>query len=163
MSSDISGVCQVHSFESATELCRRCGLEFCDTCIVSPFGAKKPYCKECAMTLGGVRAHVTRNALPARQIRRRVKEFETITAARRRTTDPVEMPDLVDPVLDDPTVEPSSEPQRVPSPASIMGEESMAEELPNGGDAPVPSPTGRGGSDPADGVAPPIDWNRPFG
>ena len=50
MSDDITGLCRDHSFETATAMCRRCSLEFCDTCVVYPFGPKKPFCKECAMT-----------------------------------------------------------------------------------------------------------------
>ena len=48
MSIDLTGLCREHSFESAAELCRRCGLEYCEACVVYPFGAKKPLCKTCA-------------------------------------------------------------------------------------------------------------------
>ena len=54
MSMHLTGLCREHSFESAAELCRRCGLEYCEACVVYPFGARKPLCKSCAIAMSGL-------------------------------------------------------------------------------------------------------------
>ncbi len=160
MSDDITGLCRAHSFEAATDLCRRCGLEFCEICVVYPFGPKKPYCKECAMALGGVRSNVTRHALSPRLIRRRVKQFNTFMRGRETSHEAVETPTLIDPSLDDALAAP---PPAVTAAVPAGADPSSAAEqgaVPTPPPPPVPSQPG--GAGPAEGVAPPIDWNKPF-
>jgi len=158
MSDDITGLCRDHSFESATAMCRRCSLEFCDTCVVYPFGPKKPYCKECAMAAGGVRTHVSRPAQPPRLVRKRVKAFEALKAAQD-TAAPSPAPILVDPVLQDSPQE--TDPIAEPVPA--MTGSAAADLLDHIPDAPLLPPPPPGAEDPTGGLAPPIDWNQPFG
>ncbi len=162
MSDDITGLCRDHSFETAIEVCRRCGLEFCEVCVVYPFGAKKPVCKECAMMLGGVRSQVTRNALPNRAIRYRVKVFEKFKADRRAPAVVADAPNLIDPTLADAFDVGDDDLQKVPAtvPAADTAFDDSVdpENIPS---APPPPPLA--GTDPADGVAPPIDWSQPFG
>ena len=163
MSDDITGLCRDHSFETAVDLCRRCGLEFCEVCVVYPFGPKKPFCKECAMSLGGVRTQVTRNAQPSRLIRRRAKEFSLVVGRQRAPVTMRGAPDLVDPTI-----------PGVPDPADNAGER-VPVTVPSGDDTAFvdsldarfreapPAPPAPAQVDPADGVAPPIDWKQPFG
>ena len=75
MSMDFTGLCREHSFESAVALCRRCGHEYCDNCVVYPFGAKKPVCKACAISMGGVRSAAGLPAMPPRLVKKRAKAF----------------------------------------------------------------------------------------
>jgi len=75
VSLDFTGLCREHSFESATALCRRCGLEYCEDCVVYPFGAKKPVCKTCAITMSGVRSQAGLRAMPPRLVKKRAKAF----------------------------------------------------------------------------------------
>ncbi len=159
MSDDITGLCRAHSFETATDLCRRCGLEFCEICVVHPFGPKKPYCKECAMALGGVRTHVTRQALPTRQVRKRVKAFEAFLKGRQTTLTTPAVPDLVDPTIES-AAAPTPEP--VPAGAPAMDDALLDTDF-DAGQIPPPPPPPVGDNGPGDGVAPPIDWNQPFG
>lgn len=159
MSDDITGLCRDHSFETATAMCRRCSLEFCDICVVYPFGPKKPYCKECAMAAGGVRTHVSRAAQPPRLVRRRVKAFEAYTAGKDAggaSPSPV----LVDPISQD-SIPSEMDPIAAPVPAlSGSGATDLLDEIP---DAPLPPPPPPGAGESTDGLAPPIDWNQPFG
>jgi hypothetical protein len=151
VSDDITGLCREHSFETADEVCRRCGGEFCELCLVYPFGANKPLCKECAMVAGGVRNHSSRPELKGRAIRTKVKAFEQ---RRRRVSDSVAATpavEVTDPTLDDPRA-PTDERIAVPVPGP-------AEQTTAGDDPPPPPPPPSS----ADGVAPPIDWSQPFG
>jgi hypothetical protein len=53
----MEGRCERHQFDRAIDRCGRCGGEFCHTCVVYPFGAKKaPYCLPCAVEAAGVRS-----------------------------------------------------------------------------------------------------------
>ncbi len=154
MSAELTGLCRDHSFETAIDVCRRCGFEFCEICVVHPFGAKKPFCKECAMVQGGVRTHSARPAQTPRVIKKRVKEFDKMKARVAAASGP-EAPALVDPVLQDwldtTPVDPESAPGLNPSAADRA-------------EANVPDVAGVVTDDePADGVAPPIDWSKPFG
>jgi hypothetical protein len=145
MFDDINGLCLDHSFEKATTMCSRCAREFCDICVVYPFGPKKPYCKECAMAAGGVRTHVSRPAQPPKLVRKRVKAFEAfIASAQAGGTDPVDFGSIIVP---DTTI-------NGPSATDLL------DEIP---DAPLPSPTPPPDDDLTNDVAPPIDWNQPFG
>jgi hypothetical protein len=145
MSNDITGLCLDHSFESAAAICRRCAREFCDTCVVYPFGPKKPYCKECAMAIGGVRTHVSRPAQPPKLVRKRIKAFEAfIAAAQSGEAAAAELNAIaaLNAVINAPTAT------------------DLLDELPG---APIPSPTAPSEDKPAEGLAPPIDWDQPFG
>jgi hypothetical protein len=71
----MQGRCDKHLFESAEDMCGRCGYEFCGECLVYAFGTKKPpLCISCAVAAAGIRSSagnrpvVTRNEM--RQIRR---------------------------------------------------------------------------------------------
>ena len=114
------------------------------------------------MTLGGVRSHVSRNALPGRGIRQRVKAFEKFKADRRTPIGVANLPDLIDPTLPDAFDITDDNPQRVPAtvPATDTGFGEMVD--PESIPLPPPAPPAAG-VDPADGVAPPIDWSQPFG
>lgn len=170
MTTQLTGLCLDHSFETAENLCRRCGVEFCELCLVYPFGAKKPLCKDCAMVAGGVRSHGTRPEMPRRDLKRRVKEWEarvaaTAPAAEEATlSDPLsaESPTLdpapADPLLADPML---TDPR---TPTADDGASVAAALTQDFGDVPPPPPApARPGEEPADGVAPPIDWSQPFG
>ena len=53
----MEGRCERHQFDRAIDRCGRCGGEFCHTCVVYPFGAKKaPYCLPCAVEAAGLRS-----------------------------------------------------------------------------------------------------------
>lgn len=158
---ELTGLCADHSFEAATEVCRRCGFECCEICVVYPFGAKKPLCKECAMVEGGVRAHSPRPAAPGRLIRKRASAFAKRTAAK--TGKRPDMAEIVDPVLQDWMESTPDEPEREPAPVAVAETPRPTEvdaTIEPGTDL---TPTAPPGEEPADGVAPPIDWNKPFG
>ena len=152
MDTEITGLCRDHSFETADAVCRRCGHEFCEICVVHPFGPKKPFCKECAMVEGGVRNMSARPALPSRLIRKRVKAFDKKMADMTAAVVP-EAPVIVDPVLED---------WLERTPAKGESDTPDAPEEPSA-PAPAPTPSLTSPDEPADGVAPPIDWNKPFG
>jgi hypothetical protein len=59
-------------------LCQRCGLAWCNDCLVHVFGPKKPpMCVECAMFVGGVRGAATRPAMRKRELKARLKAIKT--------------------------------------------------------------------------------------
>ena len=162
MSDDITGLCEDHSFESAEEVCRRCGGEFCELCLVYPFGAAKPMCKECAMVAGGVRSHSSRLEMKGREVKRKIKAFEQ---RRRRTAEAataVNAVEVSDPILTDPLAPTEDDLQRVsvPAPAPVEPEVEPTEEPPPPPPPPPPPATAPTGDA---GVAPPIDWSQPFG
>ena len=154
MSAELTGLCRDHSFETAIAVCRRCGLEFCEICVVHPFGAKKPFCKECAMVQGGVRTHSARPAQTPRVIKKRVKDFEKIKA-RGATAAGADAPALVDPVLQDWLDTAPAEPGPAPAAKASAADRAEANV--------VDVATVVTDDEPADGVAPPIDWSKPFG
>lgn len=158
MLSDMNGLCHLHSFSVAQAVCHRCGHTFCEECTVHPFGARKPLCKDCAMVIGGVRPHAQRPAQPKRVIRQRVR-------ALRRLREHGDQPQLVSTF--DTLAWPGSGPTEdgTPAPPGSTPEPAMA---PSVGSEPDPFPgpamVPAGPSvDPGAGVAPPIDWSRPFG
>lgn len=162
MSDEITGLCHDHSFESAEEVCRRCGFEFCELCMVYPFGAKRPLCKECAMVAGGVRSQASRPEMPKRDIKRRAKAWKVRSSGVAATAAAAA---ASDPILSDPLAPTEDDLERVPAMvpdtgADIAAElaDSFSEPPPPPSPDPVP-PT----QEPADGVAPPIDWSQPFG
>lgn len=147
MSMHLTGLCREHSFESAAELCRRCGLEYCEGCVVYPFGAKKPLCKTCAIAMSGVRSHTGLAAMPPRLVKKRAKAF----AATLATGAGAPMPEPVVPEVRDTTVEFADDP--------VADIESTLPPPPMPTQAPVGADPNQPGSD----VAPPIDWSQPFG
>lgn len=154
MSTDLTGLCREHSFESALALCRRCGLEFCENCVVFPFGEKKPLCKECAMTLAGVRSFVSRPAMSPRLVKKRAKAF----AAVSQTGAAAPMPAPVVPAVVDPTADTDV--------GSTIVEESL-DAIYDGYQEPAapgaPTPDAAEPSTVGEGIAPSVDWNNPFG
>ena len=141
MSMHMTGLCREHSFESAAELCRRCGLEYCEGCVVYPFGSKKPLCKTCAIAMSGVRSHTGLPAMAPRLVKKRAKAF----AAGAPMAEPV-VPEVRDTTVD-------AIDEAVAEPASTLPPPPRPDQAPVGADATPP------GSD----VAPPIDWSQPFG
>jgi hypothetical protein len=66
--------CRNHSFERAERICRQCGLWYCDQCVVTPWGPRKPaLCVACAVNRGGVRS--TSGHAPVRS-EREIKQLE---------------------------------------------------------------------------------------
>lgn len=164
MTVDITGLCRDHSFESAENVCRRCGLEYCELCLVYPFGAKKPLCKECAMVAGGVRSHAARQEMPKRELKKKVKAWESRVAGRRSPA--TEETTIDDPLLNDPLAPTEEDLERVPATVPADDGAGVAAALAETfADAPPPPPppANAPGEEPADGVAPPIDWSQPFG
>lgn len=161
MIAELSGLCHDHSFERAENVCRRCGIEFCELCLVYPFGASRPFCKECAMVAGGVRSQACRPEMSKRELKRRVKEWN----AKQTTTASLNGDAAAsNPVLNDPLAPTEEDLERVPATVPDNGAEVAAavaesfSEMP-----PPPPPPPAPAQEPADGVAPPIDWSQPFG
>jgi hypothetical protein len=161
VTADITGICRDHTFETAEDVCRRCGSEFCLLCLVYPFGAAKPLCKECAMTAGGVRAHVSRAAMGKKDLRRKVKAFEARRDGRKAAAAaPADAPKVTDPMLDDPLTFAGDDLERIPVLVPDDGAE-FAQDRSAAIDEPMlPPPLAK---ELGDGVAPPIDWSQPFG
>lgn len=158
MSIALTGLCRVHSFESATALCRRCGLEYCESCVVYPFGEKKPLCKECAMASGGVRNHTALPAMNPRLVKKRAKAFEAVATSNAAApmAEPV-VPDIVDPTIETPAPDPGV---LVPDDLDTVYE--GYQEPPPLPSAAIPPPATQ--PHPTDdGAAPAVDWNNPFG
>ena len=145
---ELTGLCHDHPFESATALCRRCGLEFCEHCVVFPFGAKKPLCKDCAIAISGIKSNATRPEMAPRHVRRRAKEFDKNVRAKSAP-----MPDPEVPTIVDTTTVVAAEPAEAPDLAPVPSQEP----------APKATPPPPGSTQPADGIAPAVDWNNPFG
>ena len=153
MSIELTGLCREHSFESATALCQRCGLEYCENCVVYPFGEKKPICKECAVALSGVRSGVSRAAMNPRLVKKRTKEFKKNAPAVASAP----MPEPEVPAIVDTTTDPAP-----PTPESAFAEFDLA---PIGHHDPIPGetpPPPTANATPGEGVAPAVDWNNPF-
>jgi hypothetical protein len=85
----VDGRCDQHLFEAAEDLCRECGREYCDECLVYPFGPKKPpLCRQCAIAAAGIRKHAKRPKVKtSRELKRQVKERKK--AAKKATPEPV--------------------------------------------------------------------------
>lgn len=163
MTAEITGLCRDHSFESAENVCRHCGLEYCELCLLYPFGAKKPLCKECAMVAGGVRSQADRPEMPKREVKRKVKAWNDRAA---RTASPAEVSTFADPLLSDPLAPTEEYLDRVPSTVPADDGAQVAAALAENFTEPAPppaSPSPPPDEEPADGVAPPIDWSQPFG
>lgn len=159
MTIEMTGLCRDHSFEPAADLCRMCGAEFCDGCLVHPF--RKPLCKACAIAAAGVRSAGSPKPLKKADIRKRLKAFEETKAARRSPdgsslmpTKPLASYDLIGQTTgQDP--DGSAETDGVVDPDLVS---------PAG--AGLAGSVGEGasvGESPGGDVAPPVDWNNPFG
>ena len=161
MIDDITGLCRDHSFESAEAVCRRCGLEFCELCLVYPFGARRPMCKECAMAEGGVRSHVARAPMGRRDLRKKLKAFEARQqrAAANGNGNGNSHTPAEESVSSDPITPNEDDLERVP----VASTRPQVQESPVSFDDPPPAPPPPPAVEPAEGVAPPIDWNQPFG
>lgn len=74
MSSDVSFSCVKHPMTLGEQICGECGHQFCNECVVFPFGTSRPpLCITCALEKGGVRRQsVGRPKLSRRSIRERL-------------------------------------------------------------------------------------------
>lgn len=69
--------CTKHPHEQGAGLCQRCGMAWCQECLVFAFGPKKPpFCVECAMFAGGVRSAAPRPAMHRRELKARMKAMK---------------------------------------------------------------------------------------
>lgn len=162
MTTEITGLCREHSFERAADMCRMCGGEFCDMCLLYPAG--KPLCKACAIAAGGVRSGGAHKALSSRDIKRRVREFEEAKAAKLA-------PQQTAPVLTDPFV--GHEPiGPIGAPAiDRLGRTDADADADGGVVARAVARLSRSKSEvdeedeesSAGDIAPRIDWTKPFG
>lgn len=166
MNTDITGLCHEHSFEKAVDVCRMCGGEFCDMCLLYPSG--KPLCKACAIAASGVRSGAAHKALGSRDIKNRVKQFEAAREPKQAPaptapviTDPLTGHDPIGPPngqdLDllghlDADADADSEPGVV---ARTVARLARTRTGPDDGDEADDSPGGD--------IAPRIDWTNPFG
>lgn len=89
-----------HSFEAAGGVCQRCGLAFCEECLVFALGPDKPpLCVPCALAASGVRAGAApAPRTPRRERKRRRRAHDEIRAQRSRERERAETMalDLVD-------------------------------------------------------------------
>jgi len=140
-------------------MCRMCGGEFCDMCLLYPAG--KPLCKACAIAAGGVRSGAAHKALSSRDIKRRVREFEKAKAAKLA-------PQQTAPVLTDPFIgQERIGPDGAPAIDRLGRTDADAD---NGMVARAVARLSRSKSEPdedeespAGDIAPRIDWTKPFG
>jgi hypothetical protein len=163
---EITGLCREHSFERAVDMCRMCGGEFCDMCLLYPSG--KPLCKACAIAAGGVRSGGAHRALSSRDIKRRVREFEEAKAAKLA-------PQQTAPVVTDPFIG-----HELIGPNGASGLDRLGR---NDADVDADASSGvvaravarlsrskpeadeedEDEESPAGDIAPRIDWSKPFG
>ena len=162
---ELTGLCREHSFERSEDICNRCGAEYCELCLVYPFGPRKSLCKECAMVAGGVRAHTVRPEMPKRDVKRRKKAFQARATGRAKARSETELAtETFEPVLSDPLAPTPEDLERVPAMVPEDDGESVARDLADASSQPPQSlPSSAPVPAPADGVAPPIDWSQPFG
>ena len=85
--------CAKHQFESAEDVCRSCGWDFCGECLVYSFGATKaPYCLACALAASGVRSGTPHPALRSKkEIKIRHREWVQERASSQRQTPFIEV------------------------------------------------------------------------
>jgi hypothetical protein len=72
----MDGRCDKHSFEPSERICRSCGGEFCQDCLVYSHGHRKPpYCVSCALAAAGVRSSAGRPVVRSkREIRKAIRD-----------------------------------------------------------------------------------------
>jgi hypothetical protein len=81
-------------------LCRRCGLSWCEACLVYSFGPKKPpYCMSCAMFASGVRSSATLPAMSRKDLKAQMKAMkaQAKAAAKAATGQPQGAEDPIGP------------------------------------------------------------------
>lgn len=85
--------CAKHAMLRAQSPCFQCGHDYCDECLVFPFGPAKPMCIGCALAFAGVNA---------RPVARRREARPTWGERRRRRQNRPEVPEvtLLEPSLD---------------------------------------------------------------
>ncbi|MBK5223518.1 MAG: B-box zinc finger protein [Acidimicrobiia bacterium] len=87
----MDGRCDKHQFEPMERICRSCGGEFCQDCLVYSHGhGKPPFCVSCALAAAGVRSSAQRAVVkPKREIRKalRADRKAVKAAAKGRTYD----------------------------------------------------------------------------
>jgi hypothetical protein len=67
--------CAVHQFDTAKDICQRCGDTLCERCSVYPRGDTKPaMCRECLLVIAGVRK-AARPSVSKRDFRKRRREL----------------------------------------------------------------------------------------
>lgn len=89
----MDGRCERHLFDRAIDRCGRCGLEFCQTCVIYPFGNRKPpYCLPCAVEAAGVRSGAGSGRAMSRrerkQLERERQAGDLVGVGRDRTAVP---------------------------------------------------------------------------
>ena len=72
----MNGRCDNDPLDPADNVCDLCGGDFCEACLITPKGRKKPWCKKCALDRSGVRGGVkTQKKSSKREARSRRKEL----------------------------------------------------------------------------------------
>ncbi len=97
----LSMQCTNNPFERAIDVCDECGLPFSHEFLVFPLGNRRPpFCKACAIALGGVRHTARRPRMPKKEVKRRRQEVHAALAERPATlAHALEIPDL--PTIDE--------------------------------------------------------------
>lgn len=72
----MSSACVKHPMAPAEHVCGTCGHDFCEECVVYPFGLRRPaMCITCALQAGGVRRRRDDHPrLHKREVRRRLRD-----------------------------------------------------------------------------------------
>lgn len=85
--------CAKHAMLPAQRPCTQCLHEYCEECLVFPFGPAKPMCIGCALNFAGVNA---------RPIARRKEDRRALSGRRGRRQDRPTVPEvsMLEPSLD---------------------------------------------------------------
>jgi hypothetical protein len=94
------GNCVKHAVATATGTCRECSYDYCQDCLVHPFGREQPpMCITCALAFAGVSStRIVRNRtarVPLRERRRRANLPQVPDVSPRPDPDggqPVDLP-----------------------------------------------------------------------
>lgn len=117
------------------------------------------------MVAGGVRSQAARPEMPKRDVKRRVKAWQA-RAERGRSTASAEAAAISDPLLNDPLAPTVQDLERMPATVPDRGADvaaTLSDSFNEPPTAPPPVASVAPAAEPADGVAPPIDWSQPFG
>ena len=80
----MNGLCEKHHPIPADDVCGWCGEEFCQDCLVYPFGEKRlPYCLACAVKAAGVRTEGSPRIASSRGERRSMLQRRKLLRERR--------------------------------------------------------------------------------
>jgi hypothetical protein len=93
----LSMQCTNNPFERAIDVCDECGLPFSKVFFVYPKGDRRPpFCRACAISLGGVRHAARRPRMPKKEVRRRREEVQAALTDGRPMSlaRALEIPDL---------------------------------------------------------------------